>query len=83
MQQKFAVDRDAEIAPVLRECGRKSAVVKQTLEGNDIWATTLPILTPALQRKAAALCPWDTLTAYQKRYMALKSDVLKKIISGL
>ena len=61
----------------------EAAVVKQTLEGNDIWATTLPILTPALQKKAAALCPWKTLTAYQKRYMVLKSDVLKKIISEL
>ena len=58
-------------------------ILKQTLEGNDIWAISLPMLTPAIQKKAAALCPWDTLTVSQKRYMALKSTTLKKIISEL
>ena len=58
-------------------------ILKQTLEGNDIWAISLPMLTPAIQKKAAALCPWKTLTVSQKRYMALKSSTLKKIISEL
>ena len=58
-------------------------ILKQTLEGNDIWAISLPMLTPAIQKKAAALCPWETLTVSQKRYMALKSSTLKKIISEL
>ncbi|MBQ6597332.1 MAG: hypothetical protein IJH79_07250 [Lentisphaeria bacterium] len=68
---------------LLIRCPEEAVVVKQTLEGNDIWATTLPMLAQAIQKKAADLCPWETLTAYQKRYMALKSSTLKKIISGL
>ena len=68
---------------LLIRCPENAVVVKQTLEGNDIWATTLPILEPEIQQKAAELCPWETLTASLKRYMAIKSPVLKKIISAL
>ena len=68
---------------LLIRCPENAVVVKQTLEGNDIWATTLPILESAIQQKAASLCPWETLTASQKRYMSLKSPALKKIISAL
>ena len=68
---------------LLIRCTENAAIIKQTLEGNDIWATTLPILEPEIQQKAAALCPWETLTASQKRYMSLKSPALKKIISEL
>ena len=68
---------------LLIRCTENAAIIKQTLEGNDIWATTLPILESAIQQKAASLCPWETLTASQKRYMSLKSPALKKIISEL
>ncbi len=68
---------------LLIRCPENAVVVKQTLEGNDIWATTLPKLEPKIQQKAASLCPWETLTASQKRYMSLKSPALKKIISSL
>ena len=68
---------------LLIRCTENAAIVKQTLEGNDIWTTTLPMLEPAIQQKAAELCPWETLTANQKRYMSLKSPALKKIISAL
>ena len=68
---------------LLIRCTENAAIIKQTLEGNDIWATTLPILEPLIQQKAAALCPWETLTISQKRYMSLKSSALEKIISAL
>ena len=68
---------------LLIRCTENAAIIKQTLEGNDIRATTLPILEPIIQQKAASLCPWKTLTASQKRYMSLKSPALKKIISEL
>ena len=61
----------------------EAAILQQTLESDDIWATTLPMLEPAIQQKAASLCPWETLTASLKRYMAIKSPVLKKIIAAL
>ena len=68
---------------LLIRCTENAAIIKQTLEGNDIWTTTLPMLEPVIQQKAAELCPWETLTASQKRYMSLKSPALKKIISAL
>ena len=68
---------------LLIRCTENAAIIKQTLEGNDIWATTLPMLEPAIQQKAAELCPWETLTISQKRYMSLKSPALKKIIAAL
>ena len=68
---------------LLIRCPENAAIIKQTLEGNDIWATTLPILESAIQQKAAEICPWETLTISQKRYMSLKSKTLKKIISSL
>ena len=68
---------------LLIRCTENAAIIKQTLEGNDIWATTLPILESAIQQKAAEICPWETLTISQKRYMSLKSKTLKKIISSL
>jgi len=68
---------------LLIRCTESAAIIKQTLEGNDIWATTLPILDSAIQQKAAEICPWETLTASLKRYMAIKSPVLKKIIAAL
>ena len=55
-------------------------VLRQTLEGNDVWATSVWKLRVQIQRGAAKLCPWETLTASQKRYMSLKSATLKKII---
>ena len=68
---------------LLIRCTENAAILQQTLEGNDIWATTLPIREPTIQQKAASLCPWETLTASLKRYMAIKSPVLKKIISEM
>jgi len=67
---------------LLIRCTENAAIIKQTLEGNDIWATTLPILESAIQQNAVALCPWETLIASLKRYMAIKSPVLKKIIAA-
>ena len=68
---------------LLIRCTENAAIIKQTLEGNDIWATTLPMLEPAIPQKAAALCPCETLTISQKRYMSLQSPALKKIITAL
>ena len=68
---------------LLIHCPEYKDFIMQTLVGNDVWATTLPTLVPAIQKKAASLCPWETLTACQKRYMALKSKTLKKIIEEL
>jgi len=68
---------------LLTRCPENAAILQQTLEGNDICATTLPKLEPKIQQKAAALCSWETLTISQKRYMSLKSPALKKIISAL
>lgn len=61
----------------------EAAILQQTLESDDIWATALPMLEPKIQQKAAELCPWETLTISQKRYMSLKSPALKKIIAAL
>ena len=82
ISELWALDPRERLMLLIR-CPENAAVVKQTLEGNDIWATTLPMLEPAIQQKAAELCPWETLTASQKRYMSLKSPALKKIISEM
>ena len=58
----------------------EAEILKQTLEGNDIWALYLPMWRVQLQRERAKICPWETLTASQKRYMSLKSATLKKSI---
>ena len=55
-------------------------ILRQTLEGNDVWATSLWKLRVQIQRGAAKLCPWETLTDSQKRYMSLRSATLKRII---
>ena len=58
----------------------EAAILKQTLEGNDIWALYLPMWKVQTLRKGAKLCPWETLTDSQKRYMSLRSATLKRII---
>ena len=82
ISELWALDSWERLMLLIR-CIENAAILQQTLEGNDIWATTLPILEPEIQQKAASLCPWETLTASQKRYMSLKSPALKKIISEM
>ena len=82
ISELWALDPWERLMQLIR-CTENAAIIKQTLEGNDIWATTLPILEPEIQQKAATLCPWETLTICQKRYMSLKSPALEKIISEL
>ena len=82
ISELWALDSWERLMLLIR-CTENAAILQQTLEGNDIWATTLPKLEPKIQQKAAKLCPWETLTASLKRYMAIKSPVLKKIIAAL
>ena len=42
---------------LLIRCTENAAIIKQTLEGNDIWATTLPKLEPAIQQKSSSTLP--------------------------
>ena len=68
---------------LLVEHPEESEILRPTLEGDDIWAHCLPRFNVQIQRRAAKVCPWETLTDSQKRYMSLKSSTLKKIIEKL
>ena len=52
------------------------------LNGEDVWAVKLPMWKSSLQKKVISLCPWETMTANQIRYMKLKSGILKKYIES-
>ena len=58
----------------------KAEFLLPVLQGEDAWAFMLPFYPKDLQKIGMKLCPWDTLTGSQVRYMKLKSDTLKKFI---
>ena len=68
---------------LLVEHPEEAEILRQTLEGDDIWAYCLPMFNVQIQRSAAKVCPWETLIDSQKRYMSLKSTTLKRIIEKL
>lgn len=68
---------------LLVEHPEEAEILRPTLEGDDIWAHCLPMFKVQIQRSAAKVCPWETLTDSQKRYMSLKSTTLKRIIEKL
>ena len=58
----------------------KAEFLLPVLQGEDAWAVMLPVYREDLQQIGMKLCPWDTLTPSQIRYMKLKSSALKKFI---
>ena len=60
----------------------KAEILLPVLQGEDAWALMLPSYRKDLQKIGMELCPWDTLTPSQVRYMKLKSDTLKKFIES-
>ena len=60
----------------------KAEFLLPVLQGEDTWAIMLPSYCKELQQIGIKLCPWDTMTPSQIRYMKLKSGTLKKFIES-
>lgn len=52
------------------------------LQGDDIWAFMQPRYREDVRSLGIKLCPWNTMTSSQIRYMKLKSGTLKKFIES-
>lgn len=75
--------RADELIGILINHPDKAELLLPILYGEDAWALLLPTYNAKIRRIAIKLCPWETLTISQKRYMSLKSPALKKIISEM
>ena len=69
-----------ELLSLLIHHPEKADLIIPMLHEEDIWALKLPCYCPALRRIGVKLCPWETMTTSQIRYMKLKSAPLKKYI---
>ena len=67
---------------LLIHCPEKAEFLVPMLQGDDIWAFMLPRYREDLCHLGATLCPWETMTPSQIRYMKLKSAQLKKFIES-
>lgn len=60
----------------------KADTLVPMLKGEDIWAIMLTRYCPSIRRIGIKVCPWETMTASQIRYMKLQSEPLKKFIES-
>ena len=60
----------------------KAEFLVPMLQGDDIWAFMLPKYREDVRSLGIKLCPWDTMTPSQIRYMKLKSVQLKNFIES-
>ena len=67
---------------LLIHCPEKAEFLVPMLQGDDIWAFMLPRYCEDVRSLGIKLCPWDTMTTSQIRYMKLKSKQLKKFIES-
>ena len=67
---------------LLIHCPEKAEFLVPMLQGDDIWAFMLPRYREDVRSLGIKLCPWNTMTPSQIRYMKLKSKQLKKFIES-
>ena len=67
---------------LLLEHPDKAEFLLPVLQGEDTWAIMLSSYRKELQQIGIKLCPWNTMTTSQIRYMKLKSVQLKKFIES-
>lgn len=67
---------------LLIHCPEKAEFLVPMLQGDDIWAFMLPRYRKDVCALGIKLCPWDTMTPSQIRYMKLQSEQLKKFIES-
>lgn len=60
----------------------KAEFIVPMLQGDDIWAFMLPQYRRDLRNLGIKLCPWETMTESQIRFMKLQSKQLKKFIES-
>ena len=60
----------------------KADFIVPMLRGDDIWAFMLPRYRKDLRCLGIKLCPWETMTPSQIRYMKLQSKELKRFIES-
>ena len=60
----------------------KAEFIAPMLQGDDIWAFMLPQYRRDLRSLGIKLCPWETMSESQIRFMKLQSKQLKKFIES-